>query len=101
MSDLERGADPGSRSHGGVVGDAAPRPDLTRASAHVPSFLALLEALVTRESPSHDVPRLRAVGDFLAGEVQKRGGSVERLGENLIARWAGAQPGERPSMTSA
>jgi glutamate carboxypeptidase len=75
---------------------AAPLPDLTLASDHVPRFLALLEALVTHESPSRDVPRLRAVGDLLADEVARRGGSVERVGENLIAGWAGAQPGERP-----
>jgi glutamate carboxypeptidase len=87
-------SDVGVGAGGGA--DAAPLPDLTLASDHVPRFLALLEALVTRESPSHDVPRLREVGDFLAAEVQRRGGSVERRGDSLIARWAGAQPGERP-----
>jgi glutamate carboxypeptidase len=80
----------------GFLPDGAPLPPLTVAGDQVPRFLALLEALVTRESPSHDIPRLRAIGDFLAGEIQRRGGSVERAGENLIARWAGAQPGGRP-----
>jgi glutamate carboxypeptidase len=99
LSDVPReagesgGASAGARR---ATRDVASLPDLTLASDHVPRFLALLEALVTRESPSHDLPRLRAVGDFLAAEVQRRGGSVERRGDNLIARWAGAQQSERP-----
>jgi glutamate carboxypeptidase len=72
-----------------------------RADERVPDFLALLEALVVRESPSGDVERNRRVAELLQGEMERRGATVERhhgagFGDHLLGRVAGEASGERP-----
>jgi glutamate carboxypeptidase len=71
------------------------------AAERVGSCLALLEGLVTRESPTGDAERIRRVADFLASEMERRGARVERrpveaAGVHLIGRWEGSAPEAAP-----
>ena len=84
------------------MSDWLPEDDPSLAAAErVGSYLALLQGLVTRESPSGNVELNRVIADFLAEEMDKRGARVERypapgFGENLLARWAGVEEGTHP-----
>jgi glutamate carboxypeptidase len=74
---------------------------LTHAQARVPAYLALLQDLVTRESPSRDETRCRQLADYLAHELRRVGAKVERhpapgFGEHLEAHVLGAEQSERP-----
>jgi glutamate carboxypeptidase len=78
-----------------------PLEGMERAAERVREFLALLQALVERESPSGDVVRNRQIVALLADEMARRGAVVERYagdgyGENLVARFPGASSDERP-----
>jgi glutamate carboxypeptidase len=74
---------------------------LAAATERLPAFLSLLEALVVRESPTHDEERCRQLASLLAHELERVGARVERhraprSGEHLTARLPGEQGGQRP-----
>ncbi len=67
----------------------------------VGSYLALLESLVTLESPSGDAERNLQVAALVRAELERRGATVERHpapghGEHLTARFPGAQSTQPP-----
>jgi glutamate carboxypeptidase len=66
----------------------------TRALAQRTAYLALLERLVTAESPSHDAAAGQRLADLLVRELEQRGWTVARepalnQGDILVARKAG------------
>lgn len=80
---------------------AGERERLAGAEALVDRYLALLEELVVRESPSGDEDRNRVLSAFLVDELERRGARVGRepapgLGEHLVSHIGGEDPRERP-----
>ncbi|MCO5175521.1 MAG: M20 family metallopeptidase [Thermomicrobiales bacterium] len=74
------------------------------AEERVDQTLALLKTLVELESPSSEKAAVDKLIDWLQAEIERRGGSIERLpqsdwGDLIVARFDGSRDGQLQVMT--